>query len=75
MRASSESRVLCGAIDIDGDVHRDRTEGRGVFGGEPDAPAAGMRERRALSNDEVDQPGSARVARADLDGSHRFPII
>jgi uncharacterized protein (TIGR02271 family) len=57
----------CGAIEIDGDVDRNHTEGRGVFGGAPDASAAEMRERRALSNDEVDQRGSARVARADLD--------
>jgi hypothetical protein len=58
----------CGAVDIEGDVDWDRTERRGVFGGEPDSAAAEMRERRVLSNEEMDQPGSPRVARpADLD--------
>jgi stress response protein YsnF len=58
----------CGAIDIEGDGNRDRTERAGVFGGEPDSPVAEMREREALSHDEVDQPGYQRVARpADFD--------
>jgi uncharacterized protein (TIGR02271 family) len=53
----------CGALDIEGDVDRDRTERRGVFGGE-----SAIRERGAFSDDEVDQSGSPRVARpADLD--------
>jgi uncharacterized protein (TIGR02271 family) len=57
----------CGAVDIEGDVDRDRTEERGVFGSETDSPAAKIRGRRAFSNDEVDQPGSPGVARsADL---------
>jgi uncharacterized protein (TIGR02271 family) len=57
----------CGAIDIEGDAARDRTERRGVFEDEPDSSVAGMREREAFSNDERDEPGSPRVARpADL---------
>jgi hypothetical protein len=44
----------CGAIDIEGDDNRDRSERAGVFGGEPDSPVAEMREREALSHDEVD---------------------
>ena len=54
----------CGAIDIEGDAARDRTERRGVFGDEPGSSMADMREREALSNDERDEPGSPRVARA-----------
>lgn len=51
----------CGAIDIEGDNNRDRSER--VFGGEPDSPVAEMRAREALSHDEVDQSGYQRVAR------------
>jgi hypothetical protein len=58
----------CGAIDIEGDDNRDRSERAGVFGGEPDSPVAEMREREALSHEEVDQSGYQRVARtADFD--------
>jgi uncharacterized protein (TIGR02271 family) len=58
----------CGAVDIEGDADRDRTGRPGVFEGEPDSRSAVMSERRTFSNDEADQPGSPRVARAaDLD--------
>ena len=57
----------CGAIDIEGDVDRDRSERRGVFGDEADSPVAGIRERGNVGNDESDEFGSPRVARpADL---------
>ena len=55
----------CGAISIEGDAARDRTERRGVFGDDPDSSVADMREREALSNDDRDESGSRRVARPD----------
>jgi hypothetical protein len=58
----------CGAVDIEGDADRDRTGRPAELGGEPDSRSAVMSERRTFSNDEADQPGSPRVARAaDLD--------
>jgi uncharacterized protein (TIGR02271 family) len=60
--------VNCGAVDIEGDADRDRTEGRGVLGSETDSSAAEMRQSGALSSDELDEPSFPRVARpADLD--------
>ena len=57
----------CGAIDIEGDAARERTERRGVFADDPDSSVADMREREALSTDERDESGLRRVARpADL---------
>jgi uncharacterized protein (TIGR02271 family) len=60
--------VNCGAVDIEGDADRDRTEGRGVLGSETDSSAAEMGQSGALSSDELDEPSFPRVARpADLD--------
>lgn len=58
--AERVARILenCGAIDIEEEADRDRPD---VFDDGPDSPSE-MSERRSLRNDDVDQPGSARVA-------------
>jgi len=53
----------CGASDIEGDVNCGPVVSAAVFGGEPDTPAADLREREVLSHDEADEPDYRRAPR------------